>query len=119
MGDVQGANYPRRKLSGCNYLGAIFLGENCPGGNCLGGVVRGVNCLGAVVLGGNCPGENARGAIVLGGSCPGGIVLFPVAIRNILREVLYPIRLIKPSKVVTWADPAILPDLSGATINGF
>ena len=37
MGDVQGANYPRRKLSGCNYLGAIFLGENCPGGNCLGG----------------------------------------------------------------------------------
>ena len=57
--------------------------------------------MGAIVLGGNCPGENARGAIVLGGNCPGGIVLVPVATRNILRELLYPIRPIKPNKVVT------------------
>ena len=51
MGDVQGSsvqgvNYPRRKLSGCNYLGAIFLCENCSGGNCLGAVCQGGNCLG-------------------------------------------------------------------------
>ena len=32
---VLGVNYPRRKLSGCNYLVAIFLG-----GNCLGEIVQ-------------------------------------------------------------------------------
>ena len=42
MGDVQGSsvhgvNYPRRKMSRCNYLGAIFLGGNCPEGNCSAG----------------------------------------------------------------------------------
>ena len=41
-----------RKLSSCNYLGAIFLGGNCTGG---GG---GVNFMGAVALGRNCPGGN-------------------------------------------------------------
>ena len=46
MADVQrssvlGVNYSKRKVSGCNYLGAIFLGENCPGGNCLGGGLSG------------------------------------------------------------------------------
>ena len=50
MGDVQGSsvqgvNYPRRKLTRCNYLGAILLGENCPGGSYLrwefsGGIFR-------------------------------------------------------------------------------
>ena len=53
MGDVQGSsvkgiNYRRRKLSGCNYLGAIFLSENCPGV-----IVRR-----AIMLGSNCPGGN-------------------------------------------------------------
>ena len=93
MSSVLEVNYPRRKLSGCSYLRAIFLGGNCTvgiiqeelaggqlslvaivqwgaivwgGGNCP------VNC-----LGGNCPGEIVlggivRGAIVLGGNYPGG-----------------------------------------------
>ena len=58
MGDVQGSsvkgiNYRRRKLSGCNFLGAIFLSENCPGSNCPGVIVRR-----AIMLGSNCPGGN-------------------------------------------------------------
>ena len=62
MGDVQGSsvqgvNYPRRKLTRCNYLGAILLGENCPGGNYLRWEFSG----------GNCP----------EGNCARGIVLFP------------------------------------------
>ena len=34
-----GGNYPRRKLSGCNYLGAIFLGGNCARGALVHGVI--------------------------------------------------------------------------------
>ena len=49
---VLGVNYPRRKSSVSNYLGAIFLGGNCTGGNCPGEKLSG----GSVVLGGNCPG---------------------------------------------------------------
>ena len=47
---VQGVNYPRRKLSGFNYLGTIFLGANCLRDNCPGVIVWG-----AIILGGNCP----------------------------------------------------------------
>ena len=66
MGDVQGSsvlgfNYPRRKLTRCNYLGAILLGENCPG---------------AIILGGNFPGEFSGGNCPEG-NCARGIVLFP------------------------------------------
>ena len=63
MGDVRGSsvlgvNYPRRKLSGYNYLRAIFLGGNCTGGNCPGGNCLGGSCPGAITLGGNCSGGN-------------------------------------------------------------
>ena len=49
MGDIQGSsvqgvNYPRRKMYGCNYLGAIFLGGNCMGGNCPRWDLSGDNC---------------------------------------------------------------------------
>ena len=59
MGDVQGVicaggNYPRRKLSGFNYLGANFLSGNYVGGG------EG-NCPRWELYGGNCPG---------GGDCP-------------------------------------------------
>ena len=64
MGDIQGVNYHRRKLPGCNYLGAIF-----PDGNCLGVIIWG-----AIVLGGHCPRGIVQGAIDLGGNCPGAIV---------------------------------------------
>ena len=69
MVDVQGVNYPRRKLPGCNHLGAIFLGGTSPGCNCTGGNYLRV---GAIVLGGNCLGGIVQGAIALGGNCPGG-----------------------------------------------
>ena len=93
LGDVQGSsvlgvNYPRRILSGYNYLGAIFLRgivqEQLAGGNCLGPIVRE-----ATALVGNCPGRNCQGgncprwSSCLGGNCLGaivqnGIVLFPL-----------------------------------------
>ena len=44
---VKGVNYLKRKLSGCNYLGAIFLG-----GDCLGVIAQ------EYLSGGNCPGGN-------------------------------------------------------------
>ena len=57
MGDVQGSsiqgvNYPRRKLSECNYFGAIFLGGNCSGAFVTGEIVQG----GVVVF----PRKNAK-----------------------------------------------------------
>ena len=55
---------PRRKLPGCNYLGEILLGANCPGG-------------GGIVLDGNCPGNNLLGGNCLGTSVQGGTVLLP------------------------------------------
>ena len=51
---LQGVNYPRRKLFGCNYLGTIFLSGNCPGENCPGTIDQG----GGNCLGGNCPSNN-------------------------------------------------------------
>ena len=47
----------------CNYLGAIFLGGNCPEGNCLAGICprRELCGRGAIILGGNCPGGNCLG----------------------------------------------------------
>ena len=48
---LSGGNFPRWKLSGGNYLGAIALGEHCPGG-----IIQG-----AIVLGGNCLGHLSRG----------------------------------------------------------
>ena len=57
---VLGVNYPRRKLSGYNYLGAIFLGGNCTGGNYPGVIVWGTVVRGATVLGGNCRGGGGQ-----------------------------------------------------------
>ena len=68
MGDVHGSsvlgvNYPRRKLSVCNYVGAIFLGGNSAG-------VKGPE---STCLRGNCPGDNCpRWELSVGGDCPGG-----------------------------------------------
>ena len=47
-------------MSRCNYLGAIFLGGNCPEGNCSAGICprRELCGRGAIILGGNCPGGN-------------------------------------------------------------
>lgn len=74
MGDVQGSsvhgvNYPRRKMSRCNYLGAIFLGGDCPEGNCPGGNCQGDNC-----LGGNHPVDNYPRWELSGVNCPETIV---------------------------------------------
>ena len=69
MGDlqgssVQGVNYPGRRLTRCNYLGAILLDENCPGSNYLrwefSGEFSGCNCprwqlSGGQLCRGNCP----------------------------------------------------------------
>ena len=82
MGDVQGISYLRRRLSGCNNQGSVFLVGNCPRGNCPRG-----NCVGAIVLGENCLGGIVWVAIVLGGdflggiawgNCPGGIDLLSI-----------------------------------------
>ena len=103
VGDVQGVNYQRRKLSGCNYLWAVFLGGNFPRGNCTRGncpgfFSGGTIMMGAIILGGNCPGGNFPGANCLKwqfslgfliswwlsreqyswGNCPGGVVLFSI-----------------------------------------
>ena len=71
-----GGNYPRRKLSSCNYLWAIFLGGNCTGVNCPGGDCLGDNCLtwelsgGGLVLSDNYPEENCLGDNFLEGIVP-------------------------------------------------
>ena len=53
-------------MSRCNYLGAIFLGGNCPEGNCSAGICprRELCGRGAIILGGNCPGGQLSGGIV-------------------------------------------------------
>ena len=63
MGDIQGSslhvvNYPSRKLSNCNHLGATFVGENCLGNNCPGDNCRKCQFSGGNYLGGNCPEGN-------------------------------------------------------------
>ena len=54
-----------RRLSECNYLGAIFLIGNCQGVNARGVIVWGAIVQGAIILGGNCPEGNDPG-----GNCP-------------------------------------------------
>ena len=66
-----GGHYPGRKLSGCNYLVAIFLGGHCPGVVVRVVIVWRQIVWGEIILSGNCPGR------LSGGSCPGGIVMFP------------------------------------------
>ena len=68
-------------MSGCNYLGAVFLSGNWTGVIVLGAVVLGENCPVGIargegaVLSSNFPGGNCSGG---GGPIvQGGIVLFP------------------------------------------
>ena len=87
---VLGSN-KKQKLSGGNYVKAIYLGSIIQGqfsrqqlfcGNCQVSVVLQGNSLGVNFLGGSYPGE-----IVLGTNCPGGNYPgdnCPVPAKNIL-----------------------------------
>ena len=80
-------NYPRRKLPGCNHLGAIFLGGTSPGCNCTGGnyLRRGGNCPRWELSREDCPGGNCPRWQLSGGEVivQRGIVLFPYIDRQI------------------------------------
>ena len=90
MGDVQGINYPRRNLYGCNYLGAIFLGVNCPGeggGNCPEGNCRRWELSGGKCLGGNGPRwQLFGGSNCLGGNFPGENCPVPVVAEHVFKS---------------------------------
>ena len=61
-------------MSGCNYLGAVFLSGNWPGVIVWGAVVLGENCPVGIARGG-CLKQQFSGGQLFGGrgaNCPGG-----------------------------------------------
>ena len=105
---VLGSNKEEGKLSGSNYVKAIYLGSiingqfsgwQLFGGNYQWSIILWDNSLGAKYPGGNCPGSNYPGgivwgaiiwgAIVRGTIIQGAVVLFPNATYHLICKVLF------------------------------